>query len=244
MSVAIGVDIGGTGVKVSLVDLLKGEPVGPRLEERTPQGGAPTEVAGVVARLVAGIGVDGPIGVSVPAVVARGVTRSAANISDEWIGLDSAQLFSDALGRDLRLLNDADAAGIAESRLGAAKDSSGRVLVATLGTGIGSALIDDGRLIANTELGHLEVDGRNAEQYAAFSAKARHDLDWDRWATRLNQYFGLVETILTPDLIVIGGGASAYFRDFGHLLEVRAPVVPARYRNDAGIVGSALHATM
>ena len=180
-----------------------------------------------------------PLGVCFPAVVKHGRTLSAANISDEWIGLPAEGLFEQELGREIHFINDADAAGYAESRYGAAVGAEGLVILTTLGTGIGSALLYDGVLVPNTELGHLQVDGHDAETRAAYSAMEREDLDWDEWAQRLQRYYSTVEFLFSPDLFVVGGGVSKHHERFLPLLDLKTPIVPAVHRNNAGILGAA-----
>jgi len=164
---------------------------------------------------------------------------SAANVSEKWIGLEAEALFEKALGRDIHFVNDADAAGIAEVKYGAAKGVDGLVLLTTLGTGIGSALIYNGVLIPNSELGHLEIDGKDAEKRAAYSAKESGNLSFARWAKRLQRYYSHVELLFSPDLIIVGGGVSKHYDEFLPLLDLRAPIVPAELRNNAGILGAA-----
>jgi len=237
-----GIDIGGSGIKGAPVDLVAGEFTDERLRIATPQPSTPSAVADVVARIVGEFGAASgslPVGVTFPAVIQHGVARTAANVDQSWIGTDVDALFTERLGRPVHVINDADAAGVAEARFGAARGTHGTVFVATLGTGIGSALLIDGRLVPNTELGHLEIDGHDAETRAADSARDREDLSWDKWAVRLQRYFGVVEDLFWPDLIVVGGGVSKKSDRFLPLLHLRAPIVPAQLRNDAGIIGAA-----
>jgi polyphosphate glucokinase len=184
-----------------------------------------------------------PVCVTFPAVIQRGVARTAANVDKTWIGTDVEALLRETLGRPVRVVNDADAAGYAETRFGAAKGVEGTVFMATLGTGIGSALIVDGVLVPNTELGHLEVDGKDAETRAADSVRDAEGLSWPQWAKRLTRYFQAIEALLWPDLIVVGGGVSKKADKFLPLLDIRTPIVPAQLRNDGGIIGAALLAT-
>ncbi|WP_461021926.1 polyphosphate--glucose phosphotransferase [Thalassiella azotivora] len=235
---AIGVDVGGSGIKGAPVDLDRGELAAERTRIPTPQPSTPDAVVPVVAEVVGACG-DGPVGVTFPAVVQHGVARTAANVDDAWIGADVAALLREATGHDVVVVNDADAAGVAEARWGAARDVDGVVVVTTLGTGIGSAVLVDGVLVPNTELGHLEVDGHDAETRAADSARKREDLDWQQWAARLQRYYRVVEDLFWPDLIVVGGGVSKKHDSFLPLLDLRTPVVPAQLRNQAGIVGAA-----
>jgi polyphosphate glucokinase len=241
-SLAIGIDIGGTGIKGALVDVTTGALVSERLKVATPEGGEPAdivaEVAAMVERFDDSTGAV-PVGVCFPAVVIGGRTISAANISKRWIGLPAEALFEKSLGRDIVFVNDADAAGVAELHFGAARDRRGLVIVTTLGTGIGSALLYDGVLIPNTELGHLEIDGKDAELRASFAAKERGRLSWTRWAKRLQRYYSTVEMLFSPALFVVGGGVSKEADQFLPLLNLRTPIVPAELRNNAGILGAA-----
>ncbi|WP_029287913.1 polyphosphate--glucose phosphotransferase [Cellulomonas sp. HZM] len=238
---AFGIDIGGSGIKGAPVDLHDGEFADDRLRIPTPQPATPDAVAKTVAEIVDSfdLGKHVPIGVTFPAVMLHGVAQSAANVDESWIGTDAEKLFSKATDRTVVAVNDADAAGYAEVLYGAAKDVKGVVLVVTLGTGIGSALVVDGRLVPNTELGHLEIDGHDAESRAAESARDRDGLDWEQWAQRLQRYFSVVENLFWPDLIVVGGGVSKHDEDFLPLLDLRTKIVPAKLRNAAGIVGAA-----
>ncbi len=242
----LGIDIGGSGVKGAPVDLAQGELLTERLRIDTPQPATPDAVADVVAQIAESFADQcgsSPVGVTIPGIVRHGVMRSAANIDKSWIGVDVDKLFADRLGRPVTVLNDADAAGVAEMHYGAAKDVPGTVLLATLGTGIGTALLVDGRLVPNTELGHLELDGHDAETRASAAAREREKLKWAQWAQRLQRYFSHVEMLFSPDLIVIGGGVSRKADKFLPLLDLQAPVVPAKLRNAAGIVGAAWFAT-
>lgn len=246
-SFGIGVDIGGTGIKAALVDVADGALAGNRLKVQTPEGATPNEVLEVTAGLIRDLCEEhpqAPVGIAFPAVVKEGITLSAANVSDEWVGLDAAQRFQEALDRPVALINDADAAGLAEQRFGAASECQGTVLLATLGTGIGTALICHGVLVPNTELGHLEIDGSDAETRASNAARLREGLSWSDWATqRLQRYFDICEGLLSPDLIVVGGGVSKKHKHFLPLLRTSAPTVPARFRNNAGILGAAAAVT-
>jgi polyphosphate glucokinase len=238
---AFGIDIGGSGIKGAPVDLVAGEYADKRTRIPTPQPSTPQAVADVLAKLVDTyhLADDVPIGVAFPAPMQHGVVRSMANLDQSWTGVDLPALVRRATGRHAVAVNDADAAGVGEVRYGAARDADGVVLVATLGTGIGSALIVDGVLVPNTELGHLEIDGHDAESRAADSAREREDLSWDEWAERLQRYFGVVEDLLSPDLIVVGGGVSKHHEKYLPNLHLRAPIVPAQLRNAAGIIGAA-----
>jgi polyphosphate glucokinase len=240
-TIGLGVDIGGSGIKAAPVDLVAGTFTAERVRIETPQPATPAAVAPVVAEVLAGFDVpdDTPIGITFPAVIQHGIARSAANVDPSWIGTDAETLFSEVLGRPVVVVNDADAAGYAETVFGAAKGIHGVVLVTTLGTGIGSALIVDGRLVPNTELGHLEIDGHDAEKKAADAARERNDLSWAQWAKRLQRYYSHLEDLLWPDLFVVGGGVSKKHEKFLPLLDLRTPIVPAQLRNDAGIIGAA-----
>ena len=241
--IALGIDVGGSGIKGAPVDLATGSLAAERLRVETPQPSTPEAVAEVVAQIVdhfaAALG-DGAIGVTVPAVVTGGVVRTAANIDQSWIGTDADALFTGRLGRAVHLVNDADAAGVAEARFGAARSTKGLVVVTTLGTGIGTALLLDGRLVPNSELGHLEIDGYDAETRAASSARENEGLSWEDWAARLQRYYGAIENLLWPALIVVGGGISKKADKFLPLLHLRAPIVAAQLRNEAGIIGAAV----
>ncbi|QGF23029.1 polyphosphate--glucose phosphotransferase [Raineyella fluvialis] len=241
-SSALGIDIGGSGIKGAVVDVRRGEYASDFLQIPTPSPSTPRNVAEVVAqiaeRLSAELG-DGPVGVTIPAIVRHGVTCSAANIDSSWIDAPAQQTFQLALGREVTLVNDADAAGVAEVTYGAARNASGMVIVTTLGTGIGSALIHDGVLIPNTELGHLELDGLDAEVLAAASARARENLSFEAYVPRLQRYFGALDFLFSPDLIVVGGGVSEHSEKFLPQLRLNCPVVPAALQNSAGIIGAA-----
>ncbi|UCR89491.1 polyphosphate--glucose phosphotransferase [Mycetocola spongiae] len=244
--IAIGIDIGGTGIKGASVDLDSGELISERIKIATPEGGHPDAIIEVVAEIVSRIGGPGadsaPLGVTFPAIIRDGHTMSAANVSREWIGLDARSLFGRALGREITFVNDADAAGFAESEFGAAKGRNGLSLVTTLGTGIGAGAIYNGVLIPNFELGHLEIDGHDAESRAAFSAKEREGLGWEEWAARLQRFYEVLEFLFSPDLLIVGGGVSKSHEHFLPLLRLDTPIVPAVHRNNAGILGAAAFA--
>jgi polyphosphate glucokinase len=238
----LGIDIGGQGVKGAPVDLATGELVGERLKIKTPRPATPEAVGKVVKELAdhfaESVG-NSPIGIAIPAVCQHGVARSAANIDPAWVDTDVDALFTELLERPVHVVNDADAAGVAEGRYGVAKDVPGLVILTTLGTGIGSAFLLDGKLMPNSELGHLEIDGFDAEQRAAQSAKQRENLSFKDWAKRLQRYYSHVENLFWPDLFVVGGGISKSSEKFLPLLDLRTPIVPAELRNQAGIVGAA-----
>jgi polyphosphate glucokinase len=238
----LGIDIGGTGVKGAPVDLATGEFATDRLKIATPKPATPQAVADVVAQIAehfAGFIGDEVIGIAIPAVCQHGVARSAANIDPTWVDTDVDALFTERLGRPVHVVNDADAAGVAEVHYGVAKDVPGVVILTTLGTGIGSAILLDGKLLPNSELGHLEIDGEDAEHRAAQSAKERENLSYAHWAKRLQRYYSRVENLFWPDLFVVGGGISKSSDKFLPLLDLRTPIVPAKLRNSAGIVGAA-----
>jgi polyphosphate glucokinase len=241
---AFGIDIGGTGIKGAVVDAATGDLVTERRRVPTPQPATPHAVALVVAELVADAGWEGEIGATFPAVIKNGVARSAANVDPAWIGTDADKVFTDAVGgsSEVTVLNDADAAGIAEARFGAAKGVSGVVIMLTFGTGIGSALLMDGALVPNTELGHLELDGHDAESRAAASVRDEHGMSYKVWAQRVNHYMQHVERLFTPDLFVVGGGVSKNADKWVPRLELSTPVKPAQLQNNAGIVGAAIAA--
>jgi polyphosphate glucokinase len=240
---AIGIDIGGTGIKGAVVDLGTGELVTERIKVRTPKGGWPADIVEATAQLLSILAGQGhtalPLGVCFPAIVKHGRTLSAANVSDEWIGLEAEQLFERELGSPIHFINDADAAGYAESQFGAARGEQGLAILTTLGTGIGSAFLYDGVLVPNTELGHLEVDGHDAEDRAAYSAMERDELSWKEWAARLQRYYTHVEFLFSPDLFIVGGGVSKHHEQFLPLLSLNTPIVPAAFRNNAGLLGAA-----
>ena len=238
---AFGIDIGGSGIKGAPVDLKKGEFADDRLRIPTPEPSTPDAVSKTVAAVVESFHLhkDVPIGVTFPAVILHGVAQSAANVDKSWIGTDVSKAVRATTGRKVLAVNDADAAGYAELKYGAAKGVDGVVMVVTLGTGIGSALFVDGHLVPNTELGHLEIDGHDAESRAADAARDRENLDWTQWAERLQRYFSVVENLFWPDLFVVGGGVSKHYEKFLPLLDLRTRIVPAELRNAAGIVGAA-----
>ena len=241
MTTAVGIDIGGTGIKGAVVDTVTGKLLSDRVKLPTPTGGEPNDIVATVLEIVKKLEVDSsvPVGVCFPAIVINGTTMSAANVSQKWIGLEAEALFEKALGRDIHFVNDADAAGVAEVRYGAAKGVDGLVILTTLGTGIGSAIIYNGVLVPNSELGHLEIDGKDAESRASYAAKERGELTWPRWAKRLQRYYSHVELLFSPDLIIVGGGVSKHYKEFLPLLELRSQIVPAELRNNAGILGAA-----
>jgi len=243
MAHLLGIDIGGTGVKAAPVDTTTGQLLQDRQKLATPRPATPDAVAGVVAELVKSFGWTGKAGITFPGVVIGGMIRTAANLDKSWIGIDGAATFGHATGLDVTVLNDADAAGIAEMRFGAGKGQVGVVLMLTLGTGIGSALFVDGILVPNTEFGHIEIRGKDAEKRASEHARELGDLSWGHWAGLVDEYLAQMDALLSPGLIIIGGGVSRKSDKFLPLLTgIQARVVPAAMHNDAGIVGAAMAA--
>ncbi|MCM2576256.1 polyphosphate--glucose phosphotransferase [Streptomyces meridianus] len=238
-----GVDIGGSGIKGAPVDLGRGDLAEARHKVLTPHPATPEAVADGVREVVEHFGWSGPVGVTFPGVVTDGTTRTAANVDKDWIDRDARRLLGDRLGRPVTVVNDADAAGIAEMNFGAGRGRHGTVILLTLGTGIGSAVFTDGRLVPNTELGHLELHGHEAEKRASTKAKEDEDLSWHHWAKRVRKYLAHVEMLFSPELFIIGGGVSRKADKFLPLIEdIRAEIVPARLQNNAGIVGAAMAA--
>ena len=242
MATLLGIDIGGTGIKGATVDTRTGELVAPRHRILTPQPATPDAVADVVADVAKHFEWTGRIGATFPAVVQHGTVKTAANVDKSWIGADAGALLGQATGSDVTVLNDADAAGLAEMEFGAGQHRNDTVVVVTLGTGIGSALFVNGSLVPNTELGHIQIRGKDAERRAAESVRDREQLSWKQWAKRLNEYLAVIEALLWPDLIIIGGGVSKKSDKFFPLLKTRADVVAAKLLNEAGIVGAAVAA--
>jgi len=239
----LGIDIGGSGIKAAPVDVTTGALTGARVKVATPRPALPDPIAEAVKGLVTGFGWTGPAGIAFPGVVIGGVTYTAANLDPAWIGLDAQALFAKATGLTLSMLNDADAAGLAEMKFGAGAGQDGTVLLLTFGTGIGSALFTDGVLVRNTEFGHIEIRGKDAEERAAERAREQQNLSWDKWAGRVDDYLTHVEALVSPSLFIIGGGISRKADRFLPLLtSVRAKIVPATLHNNAGIVGAAMAA--
>ncbi len=241
MAHVLGIDIGGTGVKAAPVDTSTGLLLAERRKLDTPHPATPDAVTEIVAQLARDFGWTGKAGVTFPGVVVDGVILTAANLDHSWIGTDSKKTFGAATGLPVTVLNDADAAGVAEMRFGAGKDEAGTVLMLTLGTGIGSALFTNGVLVPNTEFGHIEIRGKDAEKRASEHAREAGDLSWGDWAGRADEYLEHMEALLSPDLIIIGGGISRKSDKFlPRLTGLRARIVPAAMLNDAGIVGAAM----
>ena len=239
----LGIDIGGSGVKGAPVNTDNGLMLESRYRIPTPLPATPQNVAPVIAEVVKHFKWEGPIGCGYPGVVQNGVAKTAANVDDSWIGTDINKLFRKATGLPVSVINDADAAGLAEMKFGAGVDAKGVILLCTVGTGIGTVLFVNGTLVPNTEFGHIELMGMDAEKYAADAARKAEDLGWEDWAERFNKYLVTLEKLVNPDLIIVGGGASKKGERFLPQLKVKARVVPAELLNNAGIVGAALAAT-
>lgn len=238
----LGIDIGGSGVKGARVDTVRGELLDERVRIPTPQ---PADVAGVadaVAEVAGNFDGFDRVGITFPGVVIDGTIKTSANMDKSWVDTDAARMFGDRLGKEVSVLNDADAAGVAEVAFGAGKDQRGLIMMLTFGTGIGSALFLDGTLIPNTEFGHLELDGADAELRAADRAREQEDLSWEQWAGRVQEYLRHVEFLLSPRLFIVGGGVSKKSDKFFPLLDIRTPIVAATLLNNAGIIGAAVTA--
>ena len=238
----MGIDIGGSGIKGAPVDVEKGEFLAERERIETPQPSTPARVAEAVVELIKKFDWRGPIGCTFPAIVQHGVIRTAANVDKTWIGTNGEALFSDSTGCPVRVLNDADAAGVAEMTFGAGRGRKGVVILLTFGMGIGSAIFIDGVLLPNTEFGHVELRGKDAEHRAAARIKTEKDLSWKAWGGRVDEYLKYMELLFSPDLFIIGGGVSKKFEKFIPYLQTQAEIVPAQLQNDAGIVGAAMAA--
>jgi polyphosphate glucokinase len=246
---ALGIDVGGTGIKAAVVEVETGSLLSRRIRIGTPQPSTPADIAKALSGLVEMIAADYelpadlPVGCTMPAVIKGGVAQTAANIDKGWIGTSVEEAFGTALGRQVYALNDADAAAIAEARLGAGRDVKGTVLLLTIGTGIGSGLLVDGRLVPNTEFGHIEMRGKDAESRLSGVARERRQLRWKQWALEFNEYLARLELYVSPDLIIIGGGVSKALDRYREWLKSRAPIVAAQFLNAAGIIGAAIAAT-
>ncbi len=240
MTTILGIDIGGTGIKGAPVDTRSGQLLADRHRILTPQPATPESVTGVVAELAKFFEWTGPAGAAFPAVMKQGVAETAANVDKEWIGADAGKLFSEAIGSDVTVVNDADAAGVAEMTFGAGKDRGGVVIMVTLGTGIGSAVFIDGQLMPNTELGHMKMGKKDAEKRASEIVREEEGLSWKQWAERLDAYLLMVETLFSPDLFIVGGGISKKSEKFLPRLSIATEIVAAQLLNEAGIVGAAL----
>lgn len=240
----LGIDIGGSGIKSALVDVANGSLTTDRLRVDTPQPATPAACAGALSSQVAEYAYDGVLGIGFPAVIRAGIVETANNIHDSWIGMDVVEFFASATGHEVNVLNDADAAALAESAYGAAAGVDGLVLTITFGTGIGSGLLVDGELVPNLELGQLELEGHvPAESHFSAKARRRQELDWGEWGARANRYLQHVDSVFNPDLIVIGGGLTKHWEMYSHALDESLPIVPAEMGNNAGIVGAAIAAS-
>lgn len=239
----LGVDVGGSGIKGAIVDTTSGNLVSERIRIETPQPATPEAVGLTIKDLAHQHGWTGPIGIGFPAAIQHGIARTASNIDKAFIGTSVSELFSTQTGCPVYVANDADVAGLAEMRFGAGKDHHGVVLIVTIGTGLGTALFTNGQLLPNTELGHIYLDnGIEAERFASEAARDADALKWKQWGTRFNHYLTAMEALLWPDLVILGGGASAKMEKFASQITIKAPVVPAKFLNQAGIVGAALYA--
>ena len=236
----LGIDIGGSGIKGAPVDIGKGVMLTERYRIPTPQPAKPKPVAKTVAEIAKYFNWNGSIGCGFPAAVQHGITRTASNVDKKWIGTDASALFSKATGCPVNVINDADAAGLAEMAFGAGKGRKGVVLLVTIGTGLGTSLFTDGVLLPNTELGHIEINCEDAELMASDAARQRYDLSWKKWGKRLDTYLDRMEKLLWPDLIILGGGVSKKHKKFMPYLTVQAEIVTAQTFNEAGIIGAAL----
>lgn len=238
----IGIDVGGSGIKGAIVDTISGELISDRIRIDTPQPSFPESIADTINIMVKELDHDGPIGCSFPAIIKNGVCNTASNIHKDWIGVKIDKLFSKTCGVDFKCANDADLAGLAEMRLGAGKDEKGKVLMLTIGTGIGSGLFIDGILVPNIEVGLMpHTDGKKIETYAADSARKRDGLSLNEWAERFDHFLrNHIERVIDPDLILLGGGISKKYEKFGKYLTVKMPIKVAKFRNNAGIIGAAL----
>jgi len=238
----LGIDVGGSGIKGAPVDTDTGQLLAERHRIKTPKGAEPEPMAVVAAEIARNFDWHGPVGIGFPAAVKHGIIKTASNISPKWLGVNANERFSQVTGCPCVVNNDADVAGLAEVRFGAGRGQPGTVILVTLGTGIGTAVIFGGRLLPNTELGHIEIGGREGEGFAADSARQRERLSWKKYAKRLNRYLAALERLFWPDLFILGGGISKEHEKFLPQLDVEAPIVPAQLLNEAGIVGAALMA--
>jgi len=238
----LGIDVGASGIKGALVNVVKGKLEGERFRVPTPKPATPVDVAKAFAEVVAHFNWKGPVGCGFPAIIKNGVALSAANIDKSWIGTNVENLLSESCGCPVFVNNDADVAGIAEMEHGKGRDIKGTVLLITIGSGLGSALFYDGELIPNTEFGHFFLKGHDdvAERYAADSIRKKEDLSWDVWGSRFNEYLTMLERLFTPDLFILGGGSSKKFDNFSDQITIKTPVTPAKLLNNAGIIGASV----
>jgi len=238
----LGIDVGGSGIKGAPVDIATGELAAERLRIKTPKGAEPEPVADVVAEIAKTFNWIGPIGIGFPAPIKAGVAMMAANVSEKWVGTNADDLFTRITGCDCTMINDADAAGLAEMEFGAGIGQPGTVIMITLGTGIGTAIFHRGKLLPNTEFGHLDMKGKDAEHRASDAVRQLEDLSWKKYAKRLNKYLAEMEKLFWPDLFIVGGGISKKSDKYIPLLTINTPVITAQFMNEAGIVGAALAA--
>ncbi len=238
---ALGIDIGGSGVKGALVDLKKGELISERVRYDTPENSHPDAVAALVAKIVEDLDWHGPVGCTFPGIIYHGVIKTSANLDKSWQDVDGKHLMERVTGRSVRLLNDADAAGVAEMQFGAGRNQKGVTIMLTFGTGIGSAIFVDDKLLPNTEFGHILIRGKDAEHRASAKIKKDEGLSWSAWAERVNEYLGVMEFFFSPDLFIVGGGISKKAEKFMPLLKTRARIVTAQLMNEAGIIGAAMY---
>jgi polyphosphate glucokinase len=240
-TIFLGIDVGGSGIKSALVDVSDGSLVTERLRVDTPQPATPRAVTEALAAMVAGYDYEGRVGVGFPAVIRDGVAGTANNIDRSWIGENARDLFAGATGKEVTVINDADAAALGEAAFGAAEGVSGLVLTITFGTGIGSGMLVDGELVPNLELGQIELEGHSpAESYFSAKARKRENLEWDEWGGRANRFLLHVDAVFNPDLMVIGGGLTKHWESYAHLFDDSLPLKPAEMGNSAGLVGAAL----
>jgi polyphosphate glucokinase len=240
----LGIDIGGSGIKGAPVDTKTGELLGERFRLPTPEPATPKKVAQTVMKLVQHFDWTDAVGYGFPAAIQHGIVRTASNIDKSWIGTNIVELFTKSTSRLTQVINDADAAGLAEMKFGAGKDQSGVVLMITVGTGLGTAIFSDGKLLPNTEFGHVILHNKIAEHYASDASRKDKELSWKKWGKRFDKYLNRLEDLLWPDLIIIGGGASKKFDRFSECFTVKARIAPAQLLNDAGIIGAALAAEL
>jgi polyphosphate glucokinase len=240
----LGLDFGGSSIKAGIVDVETGCPVTALTSIKTPDPSTPAATIAAIAELDARLGASGPVGLAVPCVVQRGIARTAANIDRHWIGVDGSALLGATLGRPVTFLNDADAAGIAEMKWGAGRGSSGVVVMLVFGTGIGSAIFTDGILVPNSEFGHMELRGADAEHWASARVRTAESLDWPAWAERVNEFLARMHALFWPDLFILGGAVSENYAQFGPLLKSAAEIRPAQFTGQAGVIGAALAAAM
>ena len=238
----LGIDIGASGIKGAPVDTETGALVGTRFRLPTPESAKPGPMIEVMGKITRHFKWSGAIGCGYPGVVINGITLSAANVHQKWVGLNAAESIAEKTGCPVCILNDADAAGLAEMKFGAGRGRMGVVLIVTIGTGLGTALFTNGHLLPNAELGHIELGGEDAEKHASDAARKRDNLSWKKWGGHFNRYLQELEKLLSPNLIILGGGSSKRFSEFSKFLTVRAEIVPAQLLNDAGIVGAAMAA--